>query len=391
MSSADKNYDVIVVGAGLIGASFALQLARRTDLSVAVIEHSVAIAAVEEPNQRVVALGDLATGLLAQVGVLAMLDDQSCHPYEKMVVWDENSDGELTFAAAEYDQSCLGHMVDSLQCTLLLQKALGETRNIDVFFEFSAVSLVFDAAAVRLVGTDRALTAQLIVAADGRRSWVRQQAKIFAPEYDFGQQGIVARISSELSHQNTAWQRFLSTGPLAILPLHDNQSSIVWSVDDSYAAELMQLTAQDFADRIAEALEWRLGSIRVLGKHVAFPLASQHAEQYVKSRVALIGDAAHSIHPLAGQGANLGFKDAASLVELLAQADDDSLGELLLLQKYQRARRFDNQQTDFMMNALHRMYRSKRPFWLGARGQGMNWISNSVALKQLLARQAMGI
>ena len=391
MTFTDKQYDVIVVGAGLIGTAFALLLAKHSDLRIAVVERAAAVSSNPEPNQRVVALGDAATNVLREVGVFDALGDEFCHPYDKMFVWDESSEGEISFSANDYDRAMLGHMVDVVQCTLLLQNELARVDNIEVFYGFLAKSVSFDDNNAKLESDDSVLTSQLIVAADGNRSWVRQQAKIFAPQQDYMQRGLVAKISTSLSHGDTAWQRFLSTGPLAVLPLAKNQSSIVWSADNKRADELMALPEPLFADAVADALEERLGKVSLLSRRVAFPLQSLQAERYFKHRLVLIGDAAHSIHPLAGQGANLGFKDAASLSQILQQRDPESLGELALLQKYQRARRLDNRQTDLLMSALHRAYQSDAPWWLAARGLGMNWVSGSAPLKQLLARQAMGI
>ncbi|NNC99685.1 MAG: 2-octaprenyl-3-methyl-6-methoxy-1,4-benzoquinol hydroxylase, partial [Gammaproteobacteria bacterium] len=371
-------------------AAFALMLSKRSEFSIAVVEHADALVVGDQPNQRVVALGDAATDLLDEIGIFNRLEDRFCYPYQKMFVWDQNTDGELCFAASEYQRAHLGHITDSLQCTFLLQEALLEAPNIDVYFEFSATSLNLTESPAAIASAETTLTAQLIVAADGNRSWVRQQAKIFAPEEDYGQHGIVARISTAKSHEDTAWQRFLATGPLAVLPLAANQSSIVWSADNDYSGELMQMPEQKFAEAVAEALDQRLGSVNLLSQRAAFPLKSRHAEQYFKTGLALIGDAAHSIHPLAGQGANLGFKDAVRLVQILEQTEPALLGDISILEKYQRGRKLDNQQTDFLMGVLHRAYRSEAPLWLTARGVGMNWLSASGALKKLLALQAMG-
>ena len=395
MAVKKENYDVIVVGAGLVGAAFALLLAQRSNAKIVVLERAPRLGENTPPNQRVVALGKAATDVLRQVGVFDELDANTCYPYDKMVVWDEHSKGELSFSAVDYQQAVLGHMVDSLGCALLLQRALARHENIDVHYSFSASSIDFggrSADQLAMINSDQhQLSAQLIVAADGGRSWVRQQAKIFSEQNDYQQRGIVAMIRTQQAHQDTAWQRFLKTGPLAVLPLSDNQSSIVWSADNDYAQQLMDLPDIDFSAAIMKSLQGRLGEVELLSKRAAFPLISQRAERYFKRRLVLIGDAAHSIHPLAGQGANLGFKDAASLAECFCDQEISAYGDLALLQKYQRSRKSDNQQTDLMMSLLHQAYKNNAAWWQNLRGAGMNWISDSESLKQLLVKQAMGI
>jgi len=244
------------------------------------------------------------------------------------------------------------------------------------------------------------------VAADGGRSWVRQQAKIFANRHQYQQQGIIARVSCELGHQDTAWQRFLNTGPVAVLPIADdqygsNQGSIVWSANDQRANELMSLDESAFTLELSQALQGRLGEISLLSARQAFPLMSQQAERYYARNIVLVGDAAHSIHPLAGQGANLGFKDIEALVALVSGADSrnidsdkknsTNLASLELLEQYQTLRRSDNLQTDRMMSALHLVYQNKSPWLNLARGTGMNWLSNSGPIKNILAKQAIGL
>ena len=424
MSASDSTYDVIVVGAGMVGSAFALLLSKviskHPGLKIAVVEHAAMLPKAEHLNQRVVALGEAATDVLKEVGIFESLADNVCHAYDKMFVWDENTDGELGFAAQDYNKTSLGYLIDSLECARLLQSQLAADENIHTFYEFSAVSLSFactdgpsaldlgggNGSSAELRSDNAVLRAPLVVAADGNRSWVRQQAKIMSSQHDYQQRGIVVKIHTELSHQDTAWQRFLETGPVAVLPLADNQSSIVWSANLTLAEQLMAMPDKDFEIALADALETRLGKVQVLSKRLSFPLKSQTAERYFRKGVVLIGDAAHSIHPLAGQGANLGFKDAVSLAQVLADAlennsisrvnssprpDTSQLGDLAILERYQRARKLDNQQTDMMMSALHLAYQNNAPWWLGARSIGMNWIGSSIAIKRLLARQAMGI
>ena len=343
-----------------------------------------------EANQRVVALGALATNFLDDIGILATLDLDHCHAYQTMLVWDENSDGELYFDAARAGQSHLGHMIDSQMCNYQLQQAVYNSR-VNCHFNTQLSKLELDRTGSLLQTESGAIDSKLVIAADGARSWVRQRAKIFANYQGYGQQAIVAKIETEKLHQDCAWQCFLASGPLAILPLSKNHSSIVWSADNVLAEQLLALSDSDFASALSSALQGRLGSVRLLSKRQAFPLGSLRAERYFKRNLVLLGDAAHSIHPLAGQGANLGFKDAQVLGALLAGAKQADLGSPRLLSVYQAKRQVDNNQTDTLMSALHQAYKFNFPIWMLLRGMGMNFINGSDTLRNALARQAMGL
>ena len=258
---SSKDYDVIIVGAGLIGAALALLLSKKTELKLAVVERAEPLKPSVESkasNQRVVALGHAAKQVLSQVGVFEQLSEQHCYPYQRMFVWDENSHGELEFNTDDLNDligesetdtiDCLGYMVDSLYCNYVLQKALLELNDVDCFFSASPMDLELDSNATKATlqllteGQDeQSLGTRLVVAADGGNSWVRQQARIFANRQSYQQRGIVANVKSSFAHQDTAWQRFLNTGPIAVLPLSNNHSSIVWSAEHELAQSLICL------------------------------------------------------------------------------------------------------------------------------------------------------
>lgn len=387
-----EHFDVVVVGAGLIGAAFALDVARKTELKIALLERAPALEETAD-NQRVVALGKAATSLLVDLEILAPLVPHHAHAYNSMLVWDENSSGELYFRASDLDRSELGYMVDAQACTRALQAKAqsNDLANLSCYFETQFDQLKLSRRGAELIGSQGHWRANLVVGADGARSWVRQQAKIFSNKHAYRQCGIVAKVRTSESHNDCAWQRFLTTGPVAVLPLHDNFSSIVWSADLPLADELMAMNDGEFRVALAQALEQRLGDVIEVGARQAFPLISQQAESYISQSLALVGDAAHSIHPLAGQGANLGFKDLRCLTDMLAQAGSDKLGEPDFLAAYQRKRQPDNLQSDWLMSALNAGFRSDSPWWLSLRGAGMKWLNSSQRIKELLAQQAMGI
>ncbi len=394
MTKLNAHYDVVVLGAGMIGAAFALSLAKNTKLSIALLEQSCVTQSkplATQKNQKVVALGKLATQLLDELQILQKLNTDACYPYTAMTVWDESSNGVLEFSAADHDQDVLGYMVDGNELTMQLQQAALDHTNIEVIDSISAESLSLSAESATVSSKDSSITASLIVAADGAQSWARRQAKIFAQRYSYKQKGIVATIRTADSHRDTAWQVFLKTGPLAILPLHENQSSIVWSAETDIADNLMASAKSEFCDELAAALQYRLGEVELLSDRQSFELMSIRADRYYQQRLVLIGDAAHCIHPLAGQGANLGFKDVISLIKILKNQDQNNLGDLNILHQYQIARKSDNETTDQFMSLLHETYKANSPLWKSARGLGMNLMSSSNLIKSVFVKQAMGI
>ena len=385
-----QNYDIIIVGAGLAGAPLALWLAKHTTFRLALIERAKPQTEITGENQRVVALGKTAQEVLSKADVFDRLGHKAAYPYKSMFVWDENSAGELEFSAEDSGLEQLGFMVDAQVCTRELHTQLLENERIDCYFDYSPQALQSGSDQNRLITDKGEFTAHLVVAADGAGSWVRQQARIFANHHTYDQSGIVALIHTGESHNDCAWQRFLSTGPIAVLPVHGNQSSIVWSADNETAERLIDLPDEEFAQELGQALQGRLGKIEMRSARKAFPLKSQRAERYYRRGIVLVGDAAHSIHPLAGQGANLGFKDVLELGRLLQSAKGD-IGDPKLLETYQRRRKSDNEQTDRLMSALHVAYRNNSAAWMVMRGLGMNWIDRSRMIRTLLANQAMGI
>jgi 2-octaprenylphenol hydroxylase len=254
------------------------------------------------------------------------------------------------------------------------------------------IALAEDAALLEL--TDgRRLAARLLVGADGRDSWVRDRAGIATRGWLYDQEAVVANVEVAEPHRETAWQRFLPTGPLAFLPLADGRCSIVWSATEGRARGLMALDEAGFRRELEEAFERRLGAIGAIGPRASFPLRLQHAKEYVRPRLALIGDAAHAVHPLAGQGVNLGFLDAAALAaaieEALARGRD--IGGLWALRRYERARRGDNALMLAAMDGFKRLFSNRNPPLAALRSAGLTAADHLAPLKRLFMRQALGL
>jgi 2-octaprenylphenol hydroxylase len=244
----------------------------------------------------------------------------------------------------------------------------------------------------RFRGND-SLEAELVVAAEGADSPLREWAGIDTGGWSYPQRALVCNVTTEKPHRGTAWQRVMPGGPLAFLPLADGRSSIVWSTDTAEADELMALSDAEFRARLGEAFQHHLGEVTAADKRFAFPLRLLHAQQYVAPGVALVGDAAHVIHPMAGQGLNLGLADVEALVKVVVEARDrkKSLGALRVLRRYERARKADNVEALALVDGLHRLFRLRAPELGGLRELGMSLVGRAGMLRASLAKRAMGI
>ncbi|MEO0367691.1 MAG: FAD-dependent monooxygenase [Pseudomonadota bacterium] len=390
-------YDFVVVGTGVIGATAALKLARsKPNLRIACVERQPPLSPPQEKNLKVFALGHLATEMLDDIGVLAQLEDECLYPYRSMYVWDMASVGELEFGLDDADgkengRDYLGQMVDGFALQYLLEQALVAQRNVDVYFEHTVESFSYrNNVSYLQVSDTEELAAPLCLAADGASSALRALAKIGVHTESYQQLGLVAKIGVELGHQDTAWQRFLSAGPVALLPLANNQCSIVWSLPNDEAERLLQVGEAQFCDELSFAVGDKFGALSLQSKRVAFPLLSQRAESYYAPGLALLGDAAHVIHPLAGQGANLGFKDVKCMLSLIEHAVDGNYADLKILAKYERIRKSDNELTDRSMTLLHNAFTEQNSLWSATRGLGMNLVNRFALAKRMLAQQAIG-
>jgi 2-octaprenyl-3-methyl-6-methoxy-1,4-benzoquinol hydroxylase/2-octaprenylphenol hydroxylase len=387
-------HDVVVVGAGMVGAALALALAR-AGFDVAVIEPRAPKPwqAQDEVDLRVVALAPSSVLLLDALDVWPSILAARASGYRRMRVWDATAPGALSFDAADEGRSTLGYIVENRLIQHALWQALQQTPRIALRCP-AKVSATEASADKRVLKLDDGIevAAKLVVAADGADSALRGMLGIGTRDHDYGQRGIVAHVATERAHEATAWQRFLPEATLAFLPLADGRCSIVWSVPDAQATRLLALDDAAFCAELGAAFDFRLGRVTSTTPRAAFPLRMKLAQRYLAPRFALIGDAAHAVHPLAGQGVNLGFRDVAELRDVLVAARDakrDFAAEAVL-RRYERRRRSDNALSAHAFDAIQRVFGSDSMPVAALRGAGLSIVDKLAPLKHLFAQHAAG-
>jgi len=406
MSDAVREFDVIVVGAGMVGSLFALLLvqdAAAQGLRVAIIDgERSTLPPTDAPfDLRVSALTRASEALIARAGCGDALNSQRHCSFTDMQVWDADGSGAVHFSAGDAGASHLGTLIENRILQAVLADKLFATATatpatrLTIFCPARVHNLAREISSWQVTLTDgQRLRAPLLIGADGAQSRVRVAADIAVQTRDYGQHGLVCTVSTELPHQATAWQRFLTTGPLAFLPLADpQQCSIVWTLPSADLPELLALNDADFATRLGFAFEHRLGAITAVGPRAAFLLQARHAERYTQDGLALIGDAAHSIHPLAGQGLNLGLLDAGALADEMLAALRSGLpaGHARALSRYSRQRRGDNSLMLHTMTGFERLFASDDLHLRILRNTGMRLFDRSGPLKNWVMRSAMGL
>jgi 2-octaprenylphenol hydroxylase len=313
-------------------------------------------------------------------------------PYQHMHVWDRAGLGEIHFDAADLAEPDLGHIIENRVIVRALWKSL-EGAGVKVLAPTKLGALDFaDEGASLTLADGGILRVGLVVAADGARSQVRELAGIASRSEPYDQHAVVATVSAEKGNRSTAWQRFMRDGPLALLPLERELFSIVWSTSPNEAERLCALPEHEFNGLLTKASESRLGRLAVLGARAAFPLRLQHAEKYVLPGLALVGDAAHVIHPLAGQGVNLGFLDAGALVDALlaGRARGRLPGALASLRVYERGRRGHNTATQLAMDGFKQLFSNDSGVLSLVRNLGLGAAGRLAPLRRLFEKVALG-
>ncbi len=419
---AEQHYDVVVGGAGIVGAALALSLARLNDqqeLRVALVEPRAAdskLASASDADaafdSRVVALNESSRQLLIKLGVWGQIVATRACAYTRMQVRDSEGTGFIAFDSADIQQDNLGHIVENWLVLDVLREAIDEQANIDLLCPEQINSLSRSQSETRagehtqpskddhlVLGLEnKVISTTLLVAADGAQSKLREICGFKTRQWDYGHQAIVATLRGESSHQYVALQWFAQDGPLAFLPLQSKDGdshyvSIVWSQRHERSDQLMAMSEQDFCHALSRASEAYMGNLELVSARQSFPLRQCHAIDYVQPRVALIGDAAHAIHPLAGQGVNLGLSDVRVLSEELAKCVDSGLdiGALEILQRYQRRRKPQNLAVMAAMEGFKRLFEREELPLRFLRNLGMNQLDALGPLKNRLIKQAMGL
>lgn len=387
-------YDIVVVGAGMVGATFGAML-KDSPLSVALLDGGSRPGPLPRDrfDIRVSAISPGTRSIMESAGAWAHLEKDRVGPYQSMYVWDAGSSGSIEFDAAEIGEPWLGYIIENANIQSALLRTIESAGNIHCEFDTSPVGLEVGDEQCRLsLQNGEVLVAKLVVGADGAHSWVRKELGISTDVRLYGQRAYVCEVRTELPHQQTAWQRFLPTGPVAFLPLANGDCSVVWTSDAELATELAELDQVSFGRRLEKAFDKKLGAVRVVSEVRSFDLSRRQAEQYISHRGALIGDAVHVVHPLAGQGANLGFGDAWSLAQVMREADAGGrdIGRHSVLRRYERWRRSENFSMMRMLDALQGLFSTDSVMVRTLRGFGLNVVNGQDWMKHFLARQALG-
>jgi 2-octaprenylphenol hydroxylase len=381
----NRKYDVLIVGAGVTGLTVAALLAQckySSQLRLTVVD--AAPRPVHDPESGVaLRVSAIATGsarLLESVGAWQHVGETRASAYETMRVWDESiepdSGSALRFDAAEFGVPQLGFIVENV---LIQHALLAVLDNLDVTLTFNT----------RI----DSLKADLVIGADGSRSFVREKVGIKTQDFPYGQTAFVTHLKPEQPHCHAALQRFTQDGPLGMLPLADGRISVVWSIHDVLAERVQAASDEELGEILSAASDYALGNLEVAGPRGGFPLCARHATQYVTAGVALIGDAAHAVHPLAGQGANLGLQDAAKLADVIntALGDAEHPGDRPVLRRYERARKGENATMLHFMTGLNKLFATDSALVRELRINGMRLFNYSGPIRNHAVKVALGI
>lgn len=392
----DKRYDVLIVGGGMVGATIACALGG-SDLSVGVLEYQYPKGFdPEQPHDlRVSAISVASQNVIDMVGAWeGILSRRSC-PYRRMKVWESDEQRAATeFVSDDIAEPYLGHIVENRIIQLALLERMAAFDNVDLISPAKTVSIDYSpGASVVTLGDGTELVGRLLVAADGGESRVRQAAGIGVRKWDYEQNALVASVITDYPQQDITWQQFTATGPLAFLPLPGPHASLVWYNTPQNVKRLMSLPVNQFMAELTETFPESLGKIDTLLERGFFPLRRQHALEYAKEGVVLAGDAAHMIHPLAGQGVNIGMLDAAALAEtiLLAQRKGKDITSLAVLKQYEKQRRNHNLVMMQTMDLFYRVFSNDSMPLKVMRNVGLGLAERVTPAKNKVMRFAMGL
>ncbi|MCA1790390.1 MAG: FAD-dependent monooxygenase [Thioalkalivibrio sp.] len=390
MKTSPDVFDCVVVGGGAVGAAVALGVAHAGRRVALVERRPRPVFADTAPVTRVATLNAASMALLEQLGVAEWVLRRRGHAFYRMDVWDANSGAALTFDADELGVPALGWTVEHLALEASLWDALEATEAVLLpDTRWRALDWRPDRIDLHLEDR-RVLGARLLVAADGAESPLRARAGIPVRRHPYHAKGVVATVATRFSHQDTAWQRFNQQQILAFLPLADGRCSFVWSQPEFDADQVMELDDATFAAALRDALGGRLGEIESVSPRAAWALVGRQAQDYSRGRLVLVGDAAHTIHPLAGQGLNLGLADVRELLRLLPGGAASDPASPAALSAYTRSRRLENEAMLRSMEVLRWLFGSSLPLVASARALGVAQVDRTLALKRFFALRALG-
>jgi 3-demethoxyubiquinol 3-hydroxylase len=389
-----QNFDVIIVGGGMVGAAVACSLGG-SGLKVAVIENTPPVFfSPDQPHDlRVSALSIASKKILETVGAWQGIENRRVCPFRRMRVWETAGDTEFCSDDINYPQ--LGYIVENRVIQLALLDRLVDFDNISLISRISISKIQYSAGKPTEITLDdgRVLATKILVAADGGQSRVRQTVGIGVTSWDYKQHALVIYIETEYGQQDITWQRFVPTGPQAFLPLTGHYGSIVWYQSPDEVSRLKALSLDELKKELMAAFPDTLGQVKNVLAMASFPLKRQHAQAYAKPGVVLVGDAAHMINPLAGQGVNIGLLDAAALGEVLVEAAKQGLdpSELKVLKQYEKMRRNENLKMMTVMDVFYQVFSNEILPMKIVRNLGLGLAERILPAKNKMMRMAMGL
>ena len=418
-----QKFDLLIVGGGMVGLTLALAVRQQSELSVAIVDNApvgelngeLSETLSEEPEVRVSAINAASQQMFSNLNVWQDIIDQRAQPYHDMHIWDKAGYGQLDFSLNDVNLSSVGHGPEQLGFIIenkVIRNALWHKAAQDSGIEFftenklqqlnpsdNEVFATFEPNSNN--SQPMPIVAKLVVGADGANSWVRKQMNVPLTFRDYDHHSIVATVKCQQGHQNTAWQVFLETGPLALLPLYqEDLCSIVWSTSPEEATRLSALSVADFSKEITAASDGKLGKVTLVSERFTHPLTMRFAQEFVKGRMVLVGDAAHTIHPLAGQGVNLGLLDAAALSQTISKqlnqtkndggVDNNHWYSDKSLQQFARWRKSEAAEMIAAMEAIKQTFTPQQSAIKLLRGLGMSLLNKFAPAKALMINQALG-
>ncbi|HCG5600086.1 TPA: FAD-dependent 2-octaprenylphenol hydroxylase [Vibrio parahaemolyticus] len=390
-----QSVDIAIIGGGMVGLALSAAF-KDSDLRIAVIEGSVPDETLNElPDVRVSALSRSSETILRKLGAWQGIEQRRAAPYYGMEVWEQDSFAKIEFDAQSMAQPDLGHIVENRVIQLALLEQVQKLENVTLFMPARCATLaVGEQESWLTLDNGQAMTAKLVVGADGANSWLRNQMDIPLTHWDYGHHALVANVKTADPHHSIARQIFTPHGPLAFLPMSQpNMCSIVWSTEPNRAEELLVMSDEAFNKTLTSEFDARLGVCEVVGERTAFPLKMRYARDFVVERVALVGDAAHTIHPLAGQGVNLGLLDAASLAQevLTLWKQGQDIGSKRNLRGYERWRKAEAAKMIAAMQGFRDLFSGGHPAKKLVRGIGLSLAGQLPGAKDEIMKRALGL